>query len=87
MSFDRQPAQPGHLPQARGASGHRQSHFARADRAARGFQRGDVCARADDPGYLAILNDINATAIRAACIAPGHRVMACGSGAFMHRRP
>src|SRR5690606_27781436 len=61
----------------------RQGNLLRPDRPPRRLDPDDPPAVPEIAGDLAVLNDVDPARVRAAGIAPGHRVVACGAGALL----
>ena len=79
-------AEPGHVGQHGGMTGHSDTELFRADGPARGLYAAHRAGRrvAVDAGDGAILDDIDAQPVGGAGIAPHDRVVAHGSGATLH---
>ena len=76
-----------HRPKPGGAARNCQADLTGCDPATGGFNRRDPVAFASDAGDFTVLDDVDAQLIRGPGIAPDHRIMAGGSGAFVHCGP
>src|SRR5262249_34129848 len=84
MAFDRQP-EARHGGEPRAVAGNDDADLPGADDAAGGFHADRATVLHHDPGYFAILHDVDAAVGRRARIAPDHRVVARGAAARLHQ--